>query len=72
MQEEVKEAALRARDEICWEALCFKQFKKFGFKAGLANSCCSFNAKLQVRCVVHGDDFTFSGTDVALNVKNQA
>ena len=50
-----------------WEALYIEQLGKLGVKAGLASSCCFFNAELQVRCVVHGDDFTFSGTDSALN-----
>ena len=38
-----------------------------GFDVGTASSCCSYHPKLQVRCVVHGDDFTFSGNNEALD-----
>eukprot|EP00969_Alexandrium_andersonii_P310760 13732055-Alexandrium_andersonii.AAC.1 len=32
--------------------------ESFGFVRGQASACCFYNAKLDVRCVVHGDDFT--------------
>ena len=40
---------------------------EMGFNAGKASANCFFHPRLDVRCVVHGDDFTFSGSDEALN-----
>jgi len=39
-----------------------------GFVKGKASPCCFYNKALDARCVVHGDDFTFEGTDDSLNV----
>eukprot|EP00969_Alexandrium_andersonii_P178527 7893496-Alexandrium_andersonii.AAC.1 len=35
---------------------------------GKASACCFYNAALDARCVVHGDDFTFTGYDADLDV----
>ena len=50
-----------------WEGLYTKTLVEMGFKAGKASANCFFHPSLDVRCVVHGDDFTFSGSDEALN-----
>eukprot|EP00969_Alexandrium_andersonii_P163465 7225352-Alexandrium_andersonii.AAC.1 len=46
-----------------WEALCTETFESFGYARGKASACCFYNAALDVRCVVHGDDFAFAGYD---------
>ena len=46
-----------------WEALYTRRLSEMGFKCGLASRCCFFHPGRQVRCVVHGDDFTFSGSE---------
>eukprot|EP00969_Alexandrium_andersonii_P286583 12668779-Alexandrium_andersonii.AAC.1 len=45
------------------EALHTSVLESFGFVRGKASACCFYNAELDVRCVVHGDDFTFTGYD---------
>ena len=39
----------------------------FGFKRGRASSCCFYHPERDIRCVVHGDDFAFTGYDEDLN-----
>eukprot|EP00969_Alexandrium_andersonii_P101325 4470225-Alexandrium_andersonii.AAC.1 len=51
-----------------WEALRASVLENFGFARGGASACCFYNAKLDVRCFAHGDDFTFAGYDVDLDV----
>eukprot|EP00969_Alexandrium_andersonii_P341655 15101672-Alexandrium_andersonii.AAC.1 len=51
-----------------WEALCTETLESFGFARGKASACCFYNAALDARCVVHGDDFTFTGYDADLDV----
>ena len=51
-----------------WEALYIEELQGLGFTAGAASPCCFYNKELDVRCVVHGDDFTFSGSDQALDI----
>ena len=36
------------------------------FECGQASRCCFYHPSRQVRCVVHGDDFTFSGIESEL------
>eukprot|EP00969_Alexandrium_andersonii_P130974 5791630-Alexandrium_andersonii.AAC.1 len=51
-----------------WEALCTETLASFGFAKGKASACCFYHPELDVRCVVHGDDFTFTGYDDDLDV----
>eukprot|EP00969_Alexandrium_andersonii_P155068 6855523-Alexandrium_andersonii.AAC.1 len=51
-----------------WEALYTETLESFGLVKGRASACCFFNAELDVRCVAHGDDFTFTGYDADLDV----
>eukprot|EP00969_Alexandrium_andersonii_P176890 7821709-Alexandrium_andersonii.AAC.1 len=50
------------------EALYTETLESFGFTRGKASACCFYSAELDVRCVVHGDDFTFTGRDPDLDV----
>ena len=50
-----------------WEALYTRTLESFGFVRGVANACCFYHAEWDVRCVVHGDDFTFTGCDAELD-----
>ena len=43
-----------------------------GFKKGKASSCCFYHNKWDVRCAVHGDDFTFEGCDRGLDAVEKA
>eukprot|EP00969_Alexandrium_andersonii_P188088 8311347-Alexandrium_andersonii.AAC.1 len=51
-----------------WEALCTGILESFGFAKGKASACCCYDAELDMRCVVHGGDFTFTGYDADLGV----
>ena len=44
-----------------WEALYTSVLGRLGFKQGVASASCFYNAERRLRCVVHGDDFTFEG-----------
>ena len=46
-----------------WERLYTEKLVKMGFIAGNASACCFYHPTRDIRCVVHGDDFTFSGFD---------
>eukprot|EP00969_Alexandrium_andersonii_P188548 8332957-Alexandrium_andersonii.AAC.1 len=50
------------------EALYTETLESFGLAKGKASACCFYNAELDARCVVHGDDVTFTGYDVDLDV----
>eukprot|EP00969_Alexandrium_andersonii_P030473 1329385-Alexandrium_andersonii.AAC.1 len=50
------------------EALRTETLESFGFARGQASACCFYNAELDVRCVAHGDDFTFTGYDADLDI----
>jgi hypothetical protein len=50
-----------------WEAFLAEQLVALGFAKGRASPCCYFHAKLEVRCIVHGDDFVLSGRAEALD-----
>eukprot|EP00969_Alexandrium_andersonii_P047417 2080284-Alexandrium_andersonii.AAC.1 len=50
-----------------WEALYTSALESFGFARGQASARCLYNAELDVRRVVHGDDFTFTGYDADLD-----
>ena len=50
-----------------WEAEYTGMLMAEGFAPGLATPCAFYNAEHDVRCVVHGDDFTFLGTDSSLD-----
>ena len=49
-----------------WEALLTAELLKMGFVQGLSSPCCFHHREKQLRCVVHGDDFTFAGPAAAL------
>jgi len=53
---------------VQWEALYTRRLEEMGFKRGKASPCCFYNEDINVRCVVHGDDFTFEGEDRGLDV----
>ena len=46
-----------------WEELYTATLESFGFVRGRASACCFFHPVRDLRCVVHGDDFTFTGYD---------
>ncbi len=50
-----------------WEAFLAEQLVGLGFAKGLASPCCFYHAALEVRCIVHGDDFVLSGRAAALD-----
>ena len=55
-----------------WEAEYTNGLIKDGFVAGIASPCTFYSPELDVRCVVHGDDFTFLGTDSSLDIVQAA
>eukprot|EP00969_Alexandrium_andersonii_P123693 5465739-Alexandrium_andersonii.AAC.1 len=58
-----------ARAAPAWrEALRTSALESFGFVRGKASACGFRNAKLDVRRVVRGDDFAFTGHGVDLDV----
>ena len=46
-----------------WEAYLASELKKHGFLQGVASPCCFYHAARGLPCVVHGDDFVFSGLE---------
>jgi hypothetical protein len=50
-----------------WEAFLAEQLVALGFAKGRASPCCYFHARLEVRCIVHGDDFVLTGRAEALD-----
>ena len=46
-----------------WEAYLAAQLSALGFRRGRSNACAFYHPKLQVRCIVHGDDFAMTGTE---------
>lgn len=46
-----------------WEEEYTNSLVKFGFNPGVSTPCAFYNAERDIKCVVHGDDFTFLGTD---------
>ena len=50
-----------------WEAFLATELCKMGFTQGLSSPCCCYHQEKQLRCVVHGDDFMFAGSDAALS-----
>ena len=50
-----------------WEELYTATLVGLGFLRGRASACCFFHPARDIRCVVHGDDFTFTGHDGDLN-----
>jgi len=50
-----------------WEALYTAKLQDMGFEKGRASACCFVHRGLGAKCVVHGGDFTFLGTDKALD-----
>ena len=49
-----------------WEAEYTQGLIEDGFSPSIATPCSFYNEEQDIRCVVHGDDFTFLGTDGAL------
>ena len=49
-----------------WEHKYASHLIENGFKRGKASPCAFWNPETGVRCVVHGDDFTFAGRDEEL------
>ena len=49
-----------------WESLYAEKFIEAGFERGLGSSVSFWHRERDLACVVHGDDFTFSGFDVDL------
>ena len=50
-----------------WEAFHTLKSSGMRFNSGVASASCFYHPRIDVQCVVHGDDFTFSGTDSALD-----
>ena len=50
-----------------WEAFLAEQLVALGFDKGRASPCCYFHARLEVRAIVHGDDFVLTGRAAALD-----
>ena len=50
-----------------WEAFLAEQLVALGFAKGRASPCCYYHAALDVRCIVHGDDFVLTGSSGALD-----
>ena len=50
-----------------WEDTYTSALEELGFVTGRASPCCFFHKKLQIRLVIHGDDFTALGTRAALD-----
>jgi hypothetical protein len=50
-----------------WEAFLAEQLVALGFAKGRASPCCYYHAALDVRCIVHGDDFVLTGSAGALD-----
>ena len=51
-----------------WEEDYAGRLEKVGYKRGIAAPTVFWNKDAEVRVVVHGDDFTFMGTDEQLDV----
>ena len=49
-----------------WEYKYSSHLVANGFMQGKVSPCVFWKPKTGVRCVVHGDDFTFAGTDYEL------
>ena len=45
-----------------WEAHAAAELKTFGFIRGISNACCFCHGSRDLLCVLHGDDFLFSGS----------
>ena len=50
-----------------WEAFLASELLRHGFVQGKSSPCVFVHSSKDLRCVVHGDDFVFSGTDDALD-----
>jgi hypothetical protein len=50
-----------------WEAFLAEQLVALGFDKGRASPCCYFHPRLEVRAIVHGDDFVLTGRAEALD-----
>ena len=46
-----------------WEDCYRDALELIGFKSGTASPCCFYHPERQLKCVVHGDDFTTLGAD---------
>jgi hypothetical protein len=46
-----------------WEAFLAAELEKMGFVRGKASPCCFRHEQCDLRCIVHGDDFVFVGSD---------
>eukprot|EP00969_Alexandrium_andersonii_P029269 1277689-Alexandrium_andersonii.AAC.1 len=56
----------RAAPARC-EALYTTTLQGLGFIRGKASVCCFYHPDRDLRCVAHGDDFTFTGCDLGLD-----
>ena len=45
-----------------WEGYLAQQLTTLGFQRGRANACVFVHSSRAVRCILHGDDFVFTGT----------
>jgi hypothetical protein len=46
-----------------WEAFLASELEKMGFARGKASPCCFNHTSSDIKCIVHGDDFVFTGND---------
>ena len=49
-----------------WEAYLAQELVKAGFTRGGASACCFHHKQRDLRCIVHGDDFVFVGSEESL------
>ena len=52
---------------LLWEDCYSTCLVNMGFERGVANPCCVYHPKHGLRLVVHGDDFTCTGSKEALD-----
>eukprot|EP00969_Alexandrium_andersonii_P226501 10002226-Alexandrium_andersonii.AAC.1 len=50
---------------------CALRLESSRLARGKASACCVYNATLDVRCVVRGDDFDFTRYDADLDIVEQ-
>ena len=50
-----------------WERFAARSLEALGFTRGRACATCFYHRDRQLRCLVHGDDFLFSGSDANLD-----
>lgn len=50
-----------------WEWTCTQFMESIGFTPGLGSTCVFYHGERDIRCIIHGDDFTILGSEEQLN-----